>query len=102
MIPRRANGHFGSTLELVGPARPDWMSDPTRHCADLPTAMFFPEEPGRSTAKPAVNVCRGCPFTWECLEWAMTHNERGVWAGTTENQRTAMRRIAKEMDKRVG
>ncbi len=35
----------------------------------------------------ARNICRRCPEVRPCLVWALTHNERGLWAGTTEEQR---------------
>lgn len=38
----------------------------------------------------ARNICRRCPAIRECLEWAITHKEDGLWAGTTFDQRKAL------------
>ena len=35
----------------------------------------------------ARNICRRCPAIRACLTWALTHDEYGVWAATTEKQR---------------
>jgi WhiB family redox-sensing transcriptional regulator len=38
-------------------------------------------------------ICHsGCPLINECFDWAMSHNEVGIWAGTTDRQRRALRR----------
>lgn len=38
----------------------------------------------------ARNICRRCPAIRSCLAWALTHNELGVWGGTTPEQRTQL------------
>lgn len=38
----------------------------------------------------ARNICRRCPAIRECLTWALTHREHGLWAGTTEDQRAEL------------
>lgn len=38
----------------------------------------------------ARNICRRCPVLRDCLEWALTHKETGLWAGTTDEQRKAL------------
>jgi WhiB family redox-sensing transcriptional regulator len=41
----------------------------------------------------AKSVCRDCPVSTECLDWALTHDAiHGVWGGLTEDEREAMRR----------
>ena len=38
-------------------------------------------------------ICHsGCPLINECFGWAMKNNEVGIWAGTTDRQRRALRR----------
>lgn len=37
-------------------------------------------------------VCAMCPLNDICLEWALTHDEFGIWAGLTRMQRLAVRR----------
>jgi len=38
----------------------------------------------------AIKVCIGCPVMDECLEFAIRHEEHGVWGGTTERERHKM------------
>jgi WhiB family redox-sensing transcriptional regulator len=59
-------------------------------CRETDPALFFPED-GRQ-AEPARRICRRCPVTRECLDAAMSGDERhGVWGGTSPNQRTILR-----------
>ncbi|WP_031517403.1 WhiB family transcriptional regulator [Streptomyces sp. NRRL F-5123] len=40
-------------------------------------------------------VCRRCSVTRQCLAWAMdVGHVEGIWGGTTEGERRAMRRRA--------
>lgn len=41
----------------------------------------------------AKQLCEGCPVRAECLQWALDHEEFGVWGGTTEEER-AGRQVA--------
>jgi len=53
-------------------------------------ALFFPEQPGASTAG-AKRVCGGCPVQEECLAEALTHDDQfGVWGGTAARERLVM------------
>jgi WhiB family transcriptional regulator, redox-sensing transcriptional regulator len=46
----------------------------------------------------AKEVCNTpCPYKDECLLWAMTHGETGVWGGTSERDRKRMKRAALPM-----
>lgn len=57
---------------------PDWMLDGL--CAQVDTDIFFPEKGG--TTAPGKQVCRLCPVTAECLDFALANNERfGIWGG---------------------
>lgn len=38
----------------------------------------------------ARQICRRCPVIRECLAWALTHPEHGVWAATTAEERTEL------------
>lgn len=53
--------------------------------------LFFPEgEPSivRSAEKEAKQICNGCPFKAQCLEYALTaHEPEGVWGGKTAKER---------------
>lgn len=61
-------------------------------CRHTPTLLFFPERkyPHNTTAAKA--VCRGCPVDRECLRYALDYGERGVWGGTSDEERKRMRR----------
>jgi len=39
----------------------------------------------------AKDICRTCPLVIECLQWAQTHNEYGVWGGTNRDDRRRLR-----------
>lgn len=41
----------------------------------------------------AREVCDQCPYAVRrvCLAWAVVHRETGIWAGTTPEERKAMR-----------
>ena len=66
-----------------------WMKQ--AHCADADTAVFFPER-GESAA-PAKAICHACPVRTECLDFALSINERhGIWGGTSEMERRILRR----------
>lgn len=60
--------------------------------------LFFADEWTRRRGLPAEvppetqRVCGACPVKGECLDWALAHDEYGVWGGTTRQQREAMAR----------
>lgn len=60
-------------------------------CAQTDPEAFFPEKGGSS--REAKKVCQSCEVSVECLESALENDERfGVWGGTSELERRAMRR----------
>jgi WhiB family transcriptional regulator, redox-sensing transcriptional regulator len=67
-----------------------------RACYGMDTEIFCGVE-GESTndrvfrEQEAVLICRGCELVDECLRWAMTYGERGVWGGTTDEDRRYLR-----------
>ena len=72
--------------------RPDWQQDAA--CHDLPLDLFFPSSGIESLRN--INVikpfCESCPVQKDCLEYALSHpDEKGIWAGTTENDRRKIR-----------
>lgn len=89
-------------------------SFPDSKCRDLPLDFFFPvgnDKGGRSkksggrlrTSTKSLEVnnakfCLGllhnddpCPHLDECLRFALDNKERGIWGGTTEEERRNMR-----------
>lgn len=67
-------------------------------CAEADPDEWFPEK-GGSTVR-AKEICNGvpgrydpCPARQECLEWALTHREEGVWGGLSGRERATLRRL---------
>lgn len=55
-------------------------------CAEVDPELFFPEKGG--STREARAVCRECPVTSQCLEWALENDERfGIFGGKTERER---------------
>jgi WhiB family redox-sensing transcriptional regulator len=59
-------------------------------CVQVDAEIFFPGK-GQSPAA-AKKVCRGCDVREQCLQWALDHDERGVWGALTEAERKALKR----------
>ncbi|MER6558864.1 WhiB family transcriptional regulator [Streptomyces sp. NPDC001027] len=61
--------------------------------------LFFPigtSGPALMQEEQAKTVCRRCPVQEACLEWAMeTDQTLGVWGGTNETERRALKRRVK-------
>lgn len=62
-------------------------------CAEVDPDLFFPETGARTTAGDAKKVCLACPVRLQCLEYALSHGETGIWGGMTDRQRKAIRRV---------
>ncbi|MDL5199417.1 WhiB family transcriptional regulator [Streptomyces sp. ALI-76-A] len=60
--------------------------------------LFFPigtTGPALVQQEQAKSVCRRCPVQGQCLEWALdTGQTIGVWGGTSEDERRALKRRA--------
>lgn len=58
--------------------------------------LFFPvgsTGPALLQTQQAKAVCRRCPVRERCLEWALDSGQPiGVWGGTDENERRALKR----------
>lgn len=57
-----------------------------------PSAVFFGNDDESVSERNiriemAKAVCSRCPVVAACLQWARDHDERGIWGGTTENER---------------
>jgi WhiB family redox-sensing transcriptional regulator len=62
---------------------PDWSA---ALCAQADPDAWHPEQ-GASVRDPK-RICRSCPITDECGEWALATRQRwGVWGGMTERER---------------
>ncbi|CCH86964.1 Transcription factor WhiB (fragment) [Modestobacter italicus] len=55
-------------------------------CVEIGPSAFFPDK-GQSS-RTAKRVCAACTVQRQCLEFALTHEERfGVWGGLSERER---------------
>ncbi|WP_406010726.1 WhiB family transcriptional regulator [Streptomyces sp. NBC_00637] len=72
----------------------DWREH--AECRHEDPDLFFPigtSGPALLQTEQAKAVCRRCPVREQCLEWAMeTDQTLGVWGGTGENERRALKR----------
>jgi WhiB family transcriptional regulator, redox-sensing transcriptional regulator len=60
-------------------------------CAQTDPEAFFPEKGG--STREAKKVCRACEVRSDCLEYALTHDERfGIWGGLSERERRRLKR----------
>jgi WhiB family redox-sensing transcriptional regulator len=68
-------------------------------CATTDPEIFFPEKGAKGASTYVVNaarrMCAGCPYKQPCLEWAVEHDEMGIWGGTTAKERRVHRRARK-------
>lgn len=77
------------------------MDDWRQHaaCRHEDPDLFFPigtSGPALLQAEQAKAVCRRCPVREPCLEWALeTDQTLGVWGGTSETERRALKRRIK-------
>lgn len=87
-LGRVTDGRLQPTAEEVF----SWRSSAA--CSGLPHSIFFPA--GEATEEDvayAKEICGICPVTEDCLEFAFETNQRsGVWGGTSEEDRRALRR----------
>ncbi|MEU5095499.1 WhiB family transcriptional regulator [Streptomyces sp. NPDC020996] len=65
-------------------------------CRDQDPELFFPigsSGPALLQTQQAKAVCTRCPVQEQCLEWALENGDTlGVWGGTNETERRALRR----------
>ncbi len=65
-------------------------------CREEDPELFFPigtTGPAATQVEQAKVVCRRCSVVEDCLTWALeTAQESGVWGGTSEDERRALRR----------
>jgi WhiB family redox-sensing transcriptional regulator len=62
-------------------------------CAQTDPEAFFPEKGG--STREAKRVCLSCDVRVECLEYALSQDERfGIWGGLSERERRRLKRKA--------
>ena len=75
--------------------RPKWQT--LAACIGKPE--FFFDDMKRTQVSKAKKICSTCPVIDECLEYAISADEFGVWGGKTMNERRQMRRLRKKQVK---
>ena len=68
--------------------------DGTQNCASVGLDAMYRSERGHAKEVKkniADVVCRDCPFIVDCYNWALHHEEYGVWGGTTATERWQIR-----------
>lgn len=72
---------------------PTWMEQAA--CTAVDPRTFYPEgrpEIAANLTFTALATCDLCPVQAECLDHALSHDERyGIWGGTTESERARMK-----------
>lgn len=61
-------------------------------CAEIDQELYFSEVHNSAANNLAKRLCERCVDKDTCLEWALKHEEFGIWGGTTTNERRKMRR----------
>ncbi|AAN07983.1 WhiB transcription factor [Mycobacterium phage RitSun] len=54
--------------------------------------IWFLNESGHYVNDAARKICWECPVQPQCLQWALKHNELGVWGGFSEKERQRIKR----------
>lgn len=65
-------------------------------CREVDPELFFSDShstPDKARVERARTVCSPCPVAYECLRYAMATGSDGVWAGTTKDQRDALKKL---------
>jgi WhiB family transcriptional regulator, redox-sensing transcriptional regulator len=82
---------FTLTIEpaVEEPEHPQWQDRAL--CVNTDPAAFFPKVGG--PVREAKKICLGCEVRWDCLDYALAHNERyGIWGGLSERERRRLKR----------
>lgn len=72
----------------------NWQKD--HACEDMDASIFYPTDKAVGVLE-AKRICAQCPVKEDCLEHALKYREDfGVWGGTTEGDRVAIRRARRK------
>ena len=98
--------------QFIGKDYPDFEEHGAPPCSESFPDAFFTEEKNETTVmrngreriqtwaryeyeKEAKAICDECPYKVRCLEYALKNYETGIWGGTTDRQRTTIRKSRK-------
>ncbi len=90
--PRSRYGSgFRSEQDFDDEGELGWQTDAL--CAQTDPEAFFPEKGG--STRDAKKVCGACNVRSQCLEYALSNDERfGIWGGLSERERRRLRKRA--------
>lgn len=78
-------------LMILDSATGDYQWADSALCAQVGGDLWYPEE--GCLGNDAKSVCKVCPVSAECLEFALINNEKfGIWGGVSPSKRKLMRR----------
>lgn len=60
-------------------------------CAQTDPELFFPDK-GQPTAA-AKRVCQACDVRAQCLNYALDHDDMGVWGGLSRKERQRLKAL---------
>jgi WhiB family redox-sensing transcriptional regulator len=74
---------------------PDFMTAGSPVCTTTDPEIFFPEKGMNGSSQYAVDaakkMCNACPYKIACIDWAVDHDEIGIWGGTTPKDRRKLK-----------
>ncbi len=80
---------FETDPDLAADGEPTWQDRAL--CAQTDPEAFFPVKGG--STREAKRICLGCEVRAECLEYALSGDERfGIWGGLSERERRRLKR----------
>lgn len=86
---QRARRAAALTVEIQPRPNEQWKDHAL--CAQIGGDLWFPEKGG--STREAKQVCRRCPVTAECLDYALAHQEQfGIYGGLSERERRPLER----------
>lgn len=72
-------------------------------CAGVDTEIFFEYDEVKFKKRERIvrenqakRICAECPIKSRCKNYAVTHNEKGIWGGLTEKERIQRQKVAKQ------
>lgn len=83
---------------LLAVERPEWQKQGA--CREAPDAgIFFPSPGDTESLRSAKKMCGECPVVQQCLEYALSNNERyGIWGGKSTRERLLMLRAKRMLE----
>lgn len=61
-------------------------------CAQTDMEAFFNPSHNSAETRAAINICGRCKEQEACKQWALKHEDSGIWGGTTPRERRKMRK----------